>query len=214
MRRMWTPQGIGHLPAGFEGPEFWWSRARTRARARIGCKNSPCECRLASHLPVTETTQEGAVKRRLHSVAVSGRRIADHRRPADYIPHDEAVGSGGRRQVGSPKQALRVVANQERPVGPSADERLVVKVVLDEDVDHAQGESSVAAGPHAQPIIRLAGETMLPRVNDDQLGAPRPGPPDPLCGGWEGGERVGTPQEDAARVLVIGWRQWRPERQF
>ena len=131
---------------------------------------------------------------------------------ADSIPHDKAVAAVRWRQTPCRQQPLGVVTHQERAVGPVADESFVVALLLQQHVDHGQSERAVAAWPNTQPAIRFAGQTMLPRIDDDHLGASGTGPGDPLGGGREGGERIGAPEQDAACILVIRRRRRDTER--
>ena len=70
-------------------------------------------------------------------------------------------------------------------------------------MDHAQGQGAIAAGPHPEPAIGLRGQTMLARVDDDELGSPGSRPADPQSGGWRGRLGVDAPEEHAASILLV-----------
>src|SRR5260370_10885322 len=106
------------------------------------------------------------------------------------------------------EQPTGILPDQEWAVGPFPDEIFVVELLLDQNMYHGQGARAVAAGPYPQPAIRLLGETMPSRIDDDQLGAPLARLADALREGGEGRTRVGAPEEDAAGVLEI-WRRGR-----
>ena len=76
-----------------------------------------------------------------------------------------------------------------------------------EQVGEAQGERAVAAGPDAQPHIRLDREACAARIDDDELGAARLRFGDPAGIGEPGGARVVPPEDDATGVLEIRHRR-------
>src|SRR2546426_8332528 len=101
---------------------------------------------------------------------------------------------------------MGVLSHEEGAVRPLADEGRIVEPFLQQDVDHAQGKRAVAAGPDSEPAIRLLGQTMLARVDDNESGAPGSGPADAQSGGRFRGLRVVAPEKHAVGVLVVrGW---------
>ena len=55
-------------------------------------------------------------------------------------------------------------------VSPFFDERLVVKFLRDNDVDHSEGERVVGARPHLEPYRGLVGDLRAARINNDIFG--------------------------------------------
>src|SRR5260370_25975075 len=109
------------------------------------------------------------------------------------------------------EQPTGILPDQEWAVGPFPDEIFVVELLLDQNMYHGQGERAVAAGPYPQPAIGLLGETMLPRIDDDQFGPPLARLADALGEGGKGRARVGAPKKNTAGALEIGRRRRRAQ---
>src|SRR5262249_34467798 len=127
------------------------------------------------------------------------------RAPAPAIPDEEALRVPGGGQILSSKQLGRIFPHQEGAVGPLAHEGLVVEPLLQQHVDHAQGEYTVSAGPDAEPDVRFVGEARLARVNDNEFGAVGAGPANPHGHRRPGRLRVETPEQYTTGLLVV-WR--------
>ena len=81
--------------------------------------------------------------------------IAD-RSTAPAIPDDEGLRVPCRREVLLREQLLGIRPHQEGAVRPLADEACIVEPLLQQDVDHAQGEGAVSAGPDLEPAGPLS----------------------------------------------------------
>ena len=134
-----------------------------------------------------------------------GRRTA-----AAAIPDDEAIRVRGRGQARPGQQLAGIRADQERGVGPVPDEVLVAEALLEQDVDHAQGQRAVGTRPDPQPKVGLAGQRRPARIDDDQPGTVRGGLADPHRHARPGRPGVETPQQDAAGMLVVRRRGAHP----
>ena len=126
------------------------------------------------------------------------------------IPDHEAVRVRGRREVRPGHRLARVLPDQERGVGPVTDEVFVGEALLEQHVDHAQGQRAVGTRPDPQPHVGLAGQRRPARIDDDQAGAGRGGLADPHRHARPGRPGVETPQQDAAGMLVVRRRGARP----
>jgi hypothetical protein len=83
---------------------------------------------------------------------------------------------------------------QERTVRPLADEVLIVELLLQQNVDHRQGQGAVTPRPDLEPEVRLFGHARLTRVDDHELGATCFGLANAHGGGWPRHLGVRAPQ--------------------
>ena len=102
---------------------------------------------------------------------------------------------------------LRVLGQLLEAQRPLGDELLVVELLLDQHLDHAEGQSTIRAGPRRDPL-GVGGDRRLreARVDRHHPRAALPGSDD-LAGADVGGRirgRVGTPDHHHVRLLHVG----------
>ena len=107
------------------------------------------------------------------------------------------------REVGGREQPAGVLAHQQRPVGPVADEVAIVPALREHHRGQPEGERAVGAGAHAQPLVGAGGRARAPRIDHDQRGAARDRLRDRGGLGEVGGRRVVAPQEQAGGPLEV-----------
>ena len=123
------------------------------------------------------------------------------------VPGNTGLWGPRRGEVALCEQLLGVLSDQEGTVRPLADEGRIIQRLFEQDVDHGQGQGTVATRSHPQPEVRFVDHAGLVRVDDDEWSTPRFRPADPH--GVGGLRRLGVvaPEEHAACVLVVRLRR-------
>ena len=130
---------------------------------------------------------------RRHDLRVFRLRVPDHE------PIRSAVGD----EIALAQRPRPRAVHEERGVGQVAHEVAVVPALLQHHAGDPERERAVGARPDPQPQVRLVRGAGPPRIDDDELRAPRarvrhlPGLRDP------GGTRVVSPQQRASGVLPV-----------
>ena len=100
---------------------------------------------------------------------------------------------------------LHALGQLVETVAPLLDELVVVQVLVDDDVEHAQRQRRVGAGAQAQPVLGLRREPGELRVDNDQLAPALHRLDQPVAQERIGiaHDRVATPVENALRSHPI-----------
>ena len=96
-------------------------------------------------------------------------RVIGHEGSPPAVPGDKGLGAR-RGEVALREQLLGILADQEGAVRPRADEGRIIQRLFEQDVDHGQGQGSVAARSHPEPEVRFVDHAGLVRVDNDELG--------------------------------------------
>jgi hypothetical protein len=91
--------------------------------------------------------------------------------PRGTVPCEDAPPIAVRLGVAFGQEPARVGTHEMRPVAPLADEVSVVPAALDHHVGETERQRTVAAWTDPEPLIGLAGEADMARVDDDQTHA-------------------------------------------
>ena len=141
------------------------------------------------------------------AVIGAGLRVVKNRAAGTFVPGDALVGRGaGEDGVGRERRAVGF-AQEKRAVGPRLEKIAIDIAALDQQIGEAEGKRAVAPGAHAEPGIRLVGEALAARIDDDQLGAARLRLCHPPGIGEPGGARIVAPEENAVGIGEIRHRR-------
>ena len=130
-------------------------------------------------------------------------RVKCHRQAARGVPGDALAGLAGCVDIRFAEEAAVVFADEERAVGPVADEVAVEPAALDHDVSDRERQRRVGPGPHAEPLVGAVGEPDSSGIDDDE--------PRPAFERGDGGSgvddpsqrRVVAPEQDASGPLKV-----------
>ena len=129
--------------------------------------------------------------------------IDHHRCRCGLVPGDIGVTASVCRKIGAGQVTAGCRVNEERPGAPVAQKRFVVPALLDHHPGNAERQGAIAAGPHAQPLIRLYRAACPPRIDHDQFGAARLGGSRALRMDQPRGIGIMAPVNDAAGTFII-----------
>jgi hypothetical protein len=107
------------------------------------------------------------------------------------------------------QQGPGIVAHEERPVGPVAQEGLIVEILVEQHVGHRKRQRAVAARADAEPAIGLLRQRVLAGIDNDQFRTAFHGPADPFRLGRFRHLRVHAPEQDGLRAVEIDPRRRR-----
>ena len=130
-------------------------------------------------------------------------RVKCHRQAARGVPRDVLAGLTGGIDVRLAEEAAVVFADEERAVGPVADEVAVEPTALDHDVSDRERQRRVGPGPDPEPLVGAVREPDPSGIDNNELrpaverGDGSSGVDDPCQ------RRIVAPEQDASGPLKV-----------
>jgi hypothetical protein len=140
---------------------------------------------------------------RLIDLILATRRVICDRPTARSVPRHVMGRIVPGQQITPTQQPPGVGADEQRSVGPAANEVAIEPVVVDHYVRDREPECRVGSGAHTQPVVGSTGQAGAARIDDDEAGTAVE------CGdsarrvGESRDRRVVAPVQDASGVVEI-----------